>query len=609
VPIPGGPGTPNHYGAWLALLGGLAATAAVAAYIWAAGRHSVVELRSANAQLLAQNQRFDAALQNMTQGLVMLDWDQRVVVCNDRYIEMYELSREIVKPGCSVQEVLRHRAERGHLTRNLERFRTEMLEELAPGKTATAIVSSSGGREIVISSRAMTGGGWVITHEDITERRQAEARIEHMSLHDALTGLPNRIHFRKQIQDRLAYLGRDDKFAVLCLDLDDFKTINDTLGHPIGDKLLSQVGERLQACLRTADSIARLGGDEFAIVQSDPVLPHDTAALVSRIMEIFATPFDIEGHRVEVGASIGIAIAPTDAADSDQLLKNADMALYRAKADGRGTYRFFEPEMDARMQARHGMELDLRKAIANGEFELYYQPLVRLDTEQICGFEALIRWHHPTHGLIPPLQFIPLAEETGLIAPMGEWVLREACAQAAKWPADIRVAVNVSPAQFRKGGLSQIVINALASSGLEPTRLEVEITESVLLLNSQATLATLHQLRALGVRISMDDFGTGYSSLSYLRSFPFDKIKIDGSFVRDLLASEDSMAIVRAVAGLGSSLHMVTTAEGIETQAELDHLKREGCTEGQGYFFGRPLPAKSVLPLLAASGAKARAIA
>jgi diguanylate cyclase (GGDEF)-like protein/PAS domain S-box-containing protein len=599
VPVPGGPGTAHHYGAWLALVAGAFATSLVVAYIWTSGRQSVVALKFANTKLLAQNQRFDAALQNMLQGLLMLDSEKRVVVCNDRYIEMYGLSRGVVKPGCSVEELLRHRAERGTLSRNLEQYRNQMLGELTPGKTTTAIVETPDGREIAIASRTMAGGGWVITHEDITDRRQAASKIAYMGLHDTLTDLPNRAHFHEEMEDRLAYLGRDESFAVLCLDLDNFKTINDTLGHPIGDKLLRQVGERLRGCLRSTDSIARLGGDEFGIIEGGLTQPLDTAALVSRIMEVFRAPFEIDGHQVVAGASIGIAVAPTDAAGSDQLLQNADMALYRAKADGRGSYRYFEPEMDARMQARHALEIDLRKAIANGEFELHYQPLVNLDTEQVCGFEALIRWNHPTRGMVPPLEFIPVAEDTGLILPIGEWVMRQACAEAAKWPADISVAVNVSAAQFRNPGLAELVIDALACAGLEADRLEVEITESVLLFNNDSTLATLHRLRALGVRIAMDDFGTGYSSLSYLRSFPFDKIKIDGSFVRNLVSSTDSLAIVRAVSVLGSNLRMVTTAEGVETQEQLDHLRREGCIQGQGYFFGKPQPARAVHALLA----------
>jgi len=302
-------------------------------------------------------------------------------------------------------------------------------------------------------------------------------------------------------------------------------------------------------------------------------------------------------------------LAPADANDADQLLKNADMALYRAKASGRGTYRFFEPEMDARMQARRTLEIDLRNAIVNAEFEVYYQPLVNLQTEEISGFEALIRWNHPKRGMIPPLDFIPLAEETALIVPIGEWVLRQACMEAANWPRDIGIAVNLSPVQFKAPSLVQAVVNTLAQSGLAPNRLQLEITESVLLLNSETTLDTLQQLRALGVRISMDDFGTGYSSLSYLRSFPFDKIKIDRSFVHQLSTNDESMAIIRAVAGLGSSLGMATTAEGVETLEELEYLKREGCTEGQGYFFSKPQPAKEVYALLSKYAVERKAVA
>ena len=607
VPIPGGPGIPNHYGAWLVLLGGLIVSAMAAAYIWASGRQSVVALKRANAQLSEQNERFDAALQNMLQGLLMLDPAQRVVVCNDRYIELYGLSRELVKPGCSAQELPQHRAERGPLNRDLEQFRDEMLTNLTPGQTASVIVEASDGREIAIASKAMANGGWIVTHEDITERRRAEAKIAHMARHDALTGLPNRLLFHEEIENRLAYLGREERFAVLYLDLDNFKTINDALGHPVGDKLLHQVSDRLRACLRGADGLARLGGDEFGIIEGSVSQPQDAAALVLRIQRALGEPFEIDGHQVTTGASIGIAVVPADTTDADQLLKNADMALYRAKADGRGVDRFYEAEMDARMQARHALELDLRKAIANDEFELYYQPLVKLETERICGFEALIRWKHPARGTISPLEFIPMAEETGLIVPIGEWALRQACREAATWPSDIRVAVNVSPAQFRKPGLVKVVSDALAESGLQAGRLEVEITESVLLVNSSATLATLHQLRMLGARISMDDFGTGYSSLSYLRSFPFDKIKIDGSFIRDLRSNQDSMAIVRAVVGLGSSLHMATTAEGIETREEFDHLRHEGCTEGQGYFFSKPQPAEAVHALLARQAASTAA--
>jgi diguanylate cyclase (GGDEF)-like protein/PAS domain S-box-containing protein len=622
APIPGGAGTTGHGGAWLALAGFLLVSGGVVAYIWASGRyakrlqdgnerldHALSALSSANNQVVTQNVRFDAALNNMAQGLLMFDAAERIVVCNNRYIEMYGLSPEIVKPGCSLRELLRHRVETGHLKRDPEEYRAGLLAAIAQGKPLNVIVETADGREMSIANQPMSGGGWVVTHEDITERRQAEAKISHMALHDALTNLPNRLYFRQEIENRLAHLGREQKFAVLCLDLDHFKNVNDTLGHPFGDKLLCQVGERLTGCLREGDSVARLGGDEFAVLQDSLVEPIDTPSLLARIIEVISSPFDLDGHQVVIGVSIGVALAPADAKDADHLLKNADMALYRAKVDGRGIYRFFEHEMDARMQARRALELDLRKAIVNGEFELYYQPLVDLATEQITSFEALIRWNHPERGIVLPAEFIPLAEETALIVPIGEWVLRRACEEAAKWPSPVRLAVNLSPVQFKARGLYQAVINALGRSGLAGDRLELEITESVLLLNSETTLETLHQLRALGVGISMDDFGSGYSSLSYLRSFPFNRIKIDRSFVHDLTSSKESRAIIRAVVGLGSNLGMSTTAEGIETREELEYMKRHGCTEAQGYFFSRPCPAKDVYVLLAKQAAKTKAVA
>jgi len=383
----------------------------------------------------------------------------------------------------------------------------------------------------------------------------------------------------------------------LCLDLDNFKYVNDSLGHPIGDDLLKQVSLRLCECVRAGDTVSRLGGDEFAIVQLGVELrAPEISALASRIVEVVGAPYDIQGHIVIIGSSIGIAVAPDDGTDPDQLLKNADMALYRAKADGRGTYRFFETGMDARAQARRLLEIDLRAALARGEFELYYQPIHDLKADNIICFEALVRWMHPLRGMIQPTDFIALAEETGLIVPIGNWVLRKACADAAGWSRDVSVAVNLSPAQFKNRDLVPSVIAALSTSGLAANRLELEITESVLLQESEATLATLHKLRDFGVRISMDDFGTGYSSLSYLRSFPFDKIKIDQSFVHELASRGDSMAIVRAVTGLGKSLGISTTAEGVETKEQLALLRLEGCTEVQGYLFGLPRPCRSGAP-------------
>jgi diguanylate cyclase (GGDEF)-like protein len=386
---------------------------------------------------------------------------------------------------------------------------------------------------------------------------------------------------------------------VLCLDLDNFKSVNDTLGHPIGDLLLKAVADRLRALLPDPATVARLSGDEFALVDPNVADPDAAGALAQAIIAAVAQPFDIDGHQLVIGTSVGIALAPTDGNRSDQLLKNADMALYRAKSEGRGTHRFFEREMDARVQARHVLELDMRKALANGEFELHYQAQVNLASDRIAGFEALIRWHHPERGLVLPTEFIPLAEETGLITSIGEWVIRTACLEAAPWPDRIRIAVNLSPVQFRSRSLAATVIGALATSGLAPSRLELEITESVLLEHNEATLATLHHLRDLGVRISMDDFGTGYSSLSYLRSFPFDKIKIDRSFTRDLDTTPDSVAIVRAVASLGKSLGITTTAEGVETPRQLEIVRSEGCNEVQGHVYSEAVAADDVWTLLA----------
>jgi len=387
--------------------------------------------------------------------------------------------------------------------------------------------------------------------------------------------------------------------AVLMIDLDRFKDVNDTLGHPIGDALLKTVAQRLGDCVRETDTIGRLGGDEFAIVQrtSDPAA--DSVILAKRIQEVIDAPLDLDGHHVRIGTSIGIAIAPGDGQNPDQLLKNADLALYRAKSEGRGTYRYFEPEMDQRMQARRSLEKDLRDALVNGEFELHYQPLVNLERDEICGFEALLRWHHPKRGNVPPGDFIGLAEETGLIVPIGEWVLRQACAEAARWPVHLKIAVNISPAQFKARNLADVVVRTLAATGMSPNRLELEITESVMLQDEKAAFATLTQLHDLGVRIALDDFGTGYSSLSNLRKFPFDKIKIDRSFVSDLSAANvDALAVVRSVAQLGVSLGMATTAEGVETKEQLDYVRAEGCTEMQGYFICPPSPAEYIERLI-----------
>ena len=454
------------------------------------------------------------------------------------------------------------------------------------------------GRTITVAQQMIAGGGLVATFEDITEKRKAELMLDHMALHDALTNLPNRVLFRVHLERELKLIGRGEKVAVLFLDLDHFKNVNDFLGHPIGDALLQMVAERLTKSVRDSDVVARLGGDEFAIIQSHADQPTQATALAQRPLDIVGTPYALDDHQIVVGVSVGIALAPTGGMSADDILKNADLALYRAKADGRATYRFFEPAMDAQMQARRHLELDLRRALVNQELTLFFQPLISVATRRVLSFEALLRWRHPTRGLVQPGTFIPLAEEVGLIVPIGKWVLEQACQEAVKWPEEIRLAVNVSAIQFRVPGLVEATTQALRCSGLAPGRLDIEITESVLMDNSQANLVILGQLRDLGVRISMDDFGTGYSSLSYLQSFPFDKIKIDQCFVRDLGRKDASSAIIGAVVHLGRALGMTVVAEGIETEAQLEKITAEGCAEGQGYLFSKPCPASSIGSLM-----------
>ncbi len=441
----------------------------------------------------------------------------------------------------------------------------------------------------------------------LAEQHRAAAQIAHLAHHDALTGLANRTLFHSRLDDAVARLRRGEGFAVLCVDLDHFKDVNDSLGHPVGDLLLQAVTERLRCQVRETDTIARLGGDEFAVVQAGVAIAAEAHILAQRLVEALAVPFTLEGHSVSIGASVGIALAPGDGAEADQLLRNADLALYRAKADGRGCLRFFEPEMNARAQLRRSLQVDLQRALEAGEFELFYQSQVRLPDRRPCGFEALLRWRHPERGLVPPDRFIPQAEEMGLIVPLGEWVLQDACRTAAGWPegpgTGLKVAVNLSPVQFASSRLVGAVEAALASSGLDPARLELEITETVMLQNTEATLATLHRLKALGVSIALDDFGTGYSSLSYLQRFPFDVVKIDGGFIRNLDHSRASVAIVRAVTELCRALGMATIAEGVETEAQCLALHHLGCTEAQGYLFSRPLPAAQLGPLLAPQAA------
>jgi diguanylate cyclase (GGDEF)-like protein len=552
--------------------------------------------RRTKRQLLRQKVLLDTALENMSQGLCMFDADGRIMLANERYSALMGLDTG-PHDGESLVSILERQKAAGQWMGDAAQYVGDLVREIKAGHTVTRVITRLN-RAIRVVHQPMTRGGWVATFEDITEWEAAQQQIFHMARHDALTNLPNRALFREQLERALHLAKRDDQLAVFCLDLDHFKEINDSLGHPVGDALLKEVARRLSASVSQDDTVARLGGDEFAVVLFRHGAAAAISALAGQLIEDITAPYDVGGHHLVIGLSIGVALAPNDGNNPDELLKNADLALYRAKADGRGTYRFFEAGMDARAQARRLLELDLRMALRREEFEVHYQPIIDVAKERTVAFEALVRWRHPQRGTIPPSNFIPLAEETGLIIQLGETVLRKACQDAAGWSDKVGVAVNLSPVQFKNLNLMSSVKSALAASGLAPGRLELEITESVLLQNSEATLATLHELRAHGVRISLDDFGTGYSSLSYLRSFPFDKIKIDRSFVQELASRDDSMAIVRAVTGLGRSLGIVTTAEGVETAEQLDLLRKEGCNQVQGYLFSKPRPAADVEEML-----------
>ncbi len=561
-------------------------------------RQNQERLRVAQQLEREQSERFEAALGNMSQGLCMFGADGGLIVTNQRFHDMFEMLAGSVASGLPMIDVLNSSPLLRRVSGTSDMAMDELLSLASRRDSAVLTHELGNGRTVTITHEPMPGGGFVDTFTDVTEQRLAEARIAHMALHDPLTDLPNRLLFRQRLETALHRVERGEECAVLCLDLDQFKGVNDTLGHPVGDALLKAVTERLRGIVRHTDTVARLGGDEFAIVQNSFNQREETAALANRLRRELSAPYEIAGHQVVIGVSIGIALAPGDGADPDRLLKSADIALYQAKSDGRDRYRYFEPEMDALMQARRQLELDLRKAIVENEFALYFQPLVNLKSESISGFEALLRWHHPSRGLIQPSEFIPLAEEIGLIVQIGEWVVNEACRQAQSWPEMLKVAVNISPIQFRNRDLVRTVTRALRGSGIDPGRVEIEITESVMIHDFDAALSMLHQLKALGVSISMDDFGTGYSSLSYLRSFPFDKIKIDKSFVRGLGDKSDCIAIIRAVTGMCDSLGITTTAEGVETAGQLSLLRAERCTEVQGFVITEPLPANEVPALI-----------
>jgi len=681
-------------------------------------------------QLAEEKQRLDTALNNMTQGLLLYDSQARIVTFNRRYIDMYNLSTDVVKPGLHYYDLIQHRKDTGSYDGDVRAFCDPIMRNISRGKANSTIMETPDGGAHLVINKPLATGGWVATIEDITERRKleqerdrnhaflreiidhiptqitvkdardgryilvnsvaeeqfglasediigrttrdlfpkdladqittdderslqsaetlfiddhrwnsrtlgnriitskrlairdkeghpryiinvvedvtdrraADEKIAHLAHYDALTDLPNRVLFRERIERELEKAAGGKQFALLYIDIDEFKGINDSLGHHVGDELLKAVASRIRRCIADNDLIARLGGDEFAVIRSAASSVEEVADFVTRVHEAIRQPYQCLGHQLSTDASIGIALAPKDGTDHDQLIRNADLAMYAAKSGGRRMHRFFEPAMDASAKARLTMEQDLRQALANGGFEIHYQPLVHLGCNEVSGCEALLRWRHPERGMISPAEFIPIAEDTGLINEIGDWVLRTACAEAATWPDHIRLAVNVSPVQLKNQTLALRIAGALAASGLKPCRLEIEITEAVLIRDDEAALAILHQLRDIGVRIALDDFGTGFSSLSYLKRFPFDKIKIDRCFVSDISEVDASSSIVEAVVDIATALKMTTTAEGVETEAQRELLIRLGCTEMQGYLFSAPKPGVEVKKLFGMTG-------
>jgi diguanylate cyclase (GGDEF)-like protein len=543
-----------------------------------------------------QAKRFDVALNNMSHGLCMLDRQDRLQVWNERFLELLHLQNAPVRVGMRISQLVRHSIRAGNFKeKSVKQVISDLVNGLQQDRYDQFYTSPDGDRTIAVSRRMMADGGSVVILEDVTERKRAQERITHLAKFDELTGLANRAQFRERINAMLATVHeRQNHVTIHLIDLDRFKSINDTLGHPIGDKLLKEVALRLSTVIGPGDMITRFGGDEFVVLQAVTKRREDAEWLAQRLARTLKEPFEIDGHRMDIGASIGIAMAPIDGVNADELLKKADMALYAAKNGGGGGHRFFAMDMEEAVQKRRALELDLRDALASEQFQLNYQPLVDLRTGRVTTCEALLRWTHPVRGEVPPAVFIPVAEETGLIIAIGDWALNRACVEAATWPHGVKVAVNLSPVQFRERRLALQVVSALAKSGLPAHRLELEVTERLLLEDNDGTLATMEQLNNLGVGLSLDDFGTGYSSLNYLRKFPFHKIKIDQSFICDLGDERDARAIIGAVASLGAGLNKTVVAEGIETEEQLKLVTSQGCHEGQGYLFGRPMTGEAI---------------
>jgi diguanylate cyclase (GGDEF)-like protein len=562
----------------------------------------------AQSKLSEKTTHLDMAINNMTQGLLLFDGSGRLVVCNAQYLEMFRISPEVAKPGCYLRDLINHRKETGTFVGDVDAY-CDMFLNNSQSIAQDTTLDLPDGRLIHIVYKRSADGGWASTLEDVTERRRFEEKIEHLAHYDPLTELPNRTLFRRRAEKMLSTISVGGQLAVLYIDIDDFKGINDTLGHPVGDELLKSIAKRLTDCIGPADFVARLGGDEFAIIQSHFEEHDSVRELIGRVYEALRRPVDCLGHRLTTDASIGVAVAPDHGSTLDVVLKNADLAMYEAKTSGRRTFKLFEPEMEERANSRRELEQDLRLAVAEGGLEIHYQPLVDLGSNQVTGCEALLRWKHSIRGAVSPADFIPLAEETGLIDEIGQWVLKSACAEAMNWPDHVRLAVNVSPVQFKSSSLALHVATALAESGLPAYRLELEITEAVLISDDETALVTLHQLRDLGVHIALDDFGTGYSSLSYIQRFPFDKIKIDRSFVKNIVGEVGSSSIVRAVVSIAADRNMTTTAEGVETEQQRDSVRALGCTQMQGYLFSAARPANEIKLLLSGDISEPRQVA
>jgi diguanylate cyclase (GGDEF)-like protein len=551
-------------------------------------------VRVSEAKALSKSRELAITLEHMGQGLMMVDNDRKVAVINRRAIRLLDLPEDFLRGELPFDEVMRRLWQQGDFGVDGETLEPRVREFVKAGgliDIGTYERTRPNGTVLEVQSVPLPGGGLVRTFTDITVRRHSEERIAHMASHDALTGLANRALLQERIEQAIARSRRSgEKFAVLLLDLDRFKDVNDTLGHQAGDILLKIVAQRLCQAVREIDTVSRLGGDEFAVVQTAIESASDAETLCRRIFDVIRQSYELAGQAVEIGTSIGIAMAPTDGVDAEQLLKKADIALYAVKTAGRSGWRFFESAMETCAQARRALEHDLRKALQNDELQVLYQPMIDLASGEVCGLEALLRWNHPHRGTVSPAEFVPVAEEVGLIGDIGQWVLQTACAAAVEWPDDVKVAVNLSPTQFKDRRLVEIVRHALSDSGLPGQRLELEITETVMLQESEANLSALKELRELGCGIALDDFGTGYSSLSHLRAFPFTKIKIDKSFVKELGNKPDCAAIVRAVADLGRSLDVPAIAEGVETRAQLDFVRAASCRQAQGFLFSPPVP-------------------